>query len=116
MANQGLKQHFESILGRTLDPDNLGGVVLRENVGIQTYENSGAVTSREIGTTGESTKRCRSWKILDVGGSSITSDNGIAEFLLSDFYCIVGQKLFKYPINLVATPNSRRAVYLTSVH
>jgi hypothetical protein len=117
MAEQkDLKKHFEAILGRPFDLEDGGPVKLREDVGFRTFQLDGYITSREIGTTGEATKRCRSSFILDVRGSSITGNNGTVEFPLSDFVCLGEGLTFKHPINFVATPRSRSPIYLTCRH
>jgi hypothetical protein len=74
------------------------------------------VTSREIGTTGDSTKRCRREGALDVGGTSRTDANGTVEIRLTDYICQPPTPYeFFRPINFVATPQSRAPVFLTSV-
>jgi hypothetical protein len=92
-------------------------VVSREAVAISQL-GAGAVTSRDIGTSGGSSKRCvDSPHILDVGGTSHTGDDGSFEIRLSDFFCkppawyYIG---FCQPINFVATPQARIPVYLTT--
>jgi hypothetical protein len=119
-----LRAHFEAILGRGL----VGGevVLLRERVALHAWHRDaapsgqqsvfpGGVTSREIGTTGSSTKGCGKHDVLDVGGRSLTGRDGTVEFLLSDFYCPPRRGLaLEEPVTIVATPQSETAVYLTT--
>lgn len=112
-TERDLTKHFEAILGRPLDIDLDGSITLRARVGISTRELEGSIASREIGTTGASTKGCTSSWVLDVSGFARTSADGTVEFLLSDFHC--RELGFAYPVNLVATPRARSPVYLTYV-
>lgn len=109
------KKHFEEILGRDLEADIDGGVVLRERVGTYTYYtyDEGRATSRDIGATGAETKGCGNTLILDVSGVSRTGTDGKVEFLLSDFHCINDIRI-KYPINFLATPRSLAPTFLTT--
>src|SRR5262245_22410322 len=107
---------FEAILGATLDPDEDPGVVaLREATGTRLYEPERFVTSREIGTTGASTKACRKYSFNDVTGRSRTGSNGTVQFLLSDFYCPrPGPDPFTHPVNFVATPITQLPRFVTA--
>jgi hypothetical protein len=119
-----LRAHFEAILGRDLVGGEL--VLLRERVALHAWHRDsppssqsafpGGVTSREIGTTGSSTKGCGKHDVLDVGGRSRTERDGKVEFLLSDFYCTSRREVvwLHEPVTVVATPQSETAVYLTT--
>jgi hypothetical protein len=111
-----VRKAFEAILGRDLETDVGDEVLLREAVAVWTViENDASITSREIGTTGSSTKACRgNVNALDVGGTARTTSNGTVKFRLSDFYCGTGGKYFLRPINFVGTCQSKAAVFLTS--
>jgi hypothetical protein len=111
---QNLKKHFEAILGRefSIDFPGDGGVALREWVGTYT-DLEGTLTSRDIDTTGESTKACDKKQILDVSGSARTGSDGKIDFSLSDFFC--GGFEFKHPVNFLATPRSTSPVFLTTL-
>lgn len=109
-----IKKHFEAILGRQLDIDLDGEVVIRSPVGVNTFEPDGSITSRDIGTTGASTKACGSARVLDVSGTARIGSDGTAKFVLSDFHCVEGS-VYHHPVNFVATPQSHSPVYLTSV-
>ncbi len=111
---EDLKKHFEAILGRELDeigePDD---VALRERVASYTTDTDDSwTTSRDIGTTGNSTKACGRASLLDVSGIARTGSDGTTEFLLSEFFCRAPS--FGYPINFVATPRSQTPVFLTA--
>jgi hypothetical protein len=119
-AKKDLKKQFELILGRPIDLDSDDPVVLRESVALSTYfpdeDIQSEITSREIGTTGDSTKRCRGNSAVNVSGGASTGSNGIVEFLLSDFICNEDEFSFTAPINVVATPRGRIPVFLTLTH
>lgn len=107
-----LRKQFESILGEEIDPDGGDTVLLRDEVG--TRRNSeGFVTSREIGTTGASTRWCARRELLEVTGRVRTGAAGSITFLLSDFYCARLGDPFVQPINVVATPRSRQPRFVT---
>jgi hypothetical protein len=111
--NPELRKHFEEILGRPVDLDLDGVIVVRERVGIYALNQEGHVTSRDIGTTGDSSKACTPRWLLDVGGVARTGADGTARMLLSDFHC---EKFgFEHPIIFVATPQARKPVYVTSI-
>lgn len=110
--NAELKKHFEAILGRDLEADTGGRVVVRERVGTY-FDHEGRATSRDIGTTGASTKGCGNTRLLDVSGVGRTGTDGKVEFLLSDFHCINDIRI-KYPINFLATPRSHAPAFLTT--
>jgi hypothetical protein len=113
-----LKKHFEAIVGREIALEEAGYVTLRDFVASYT-KHKGSYTSREIGTSGNSTKGCGIADLLDVSGLARTGQDGAAEFLLSDFVCQVCRRndalRFEFPVNLVATPRSRSAVFLTTL-
>ncbi|WP_157465201.1 hypothetical protein [Deinococcus apachensis] len=112
--SDGLEKHFEAILGRDLSADKDDQqIVLREYIALNST-NDGWVTSRETGTTGNSTKMCRqsSNPLLDVSGLSHTDANGTIQFLLEDFFC-TSNPYYSLPLNFVATPRSRLPVFLT---
>jgi hypothetical protein len=91
-------------------------VATRESVAV-TQSGDGAITSREIGTTGPSGKRCGGTMVLDVAGTSHTGDDGSLEVRLSDYFCAppgFDFVSFVPPINFVATPQTRNPVYLTA--
>ena len=114
--NADLKKHFEGILGRDLEIDIDGEVVVRERVGTYTHHLEGRATSRDIGTTGASTKACGQTRILDVSGVARTGTDGKVEFLLSDFHCAdVGRVSIEHPVNFLATPRSLSPVFLTAI-
>jgi len=109
-------EHFEAILGQELDLEGQGDVLLRQNVGAYTRP-SGFVTSRDIGTTGESTQTCAITDLTDVTGFGRTGADGSAEFLLNDFVCESfgrsSRHVVEHPVNFVATPLSTSPVFLT---
>lgn len=113
MARQrDLKKHFEAILGRDLVGEFADGVVLRETVGLYSIE-QGNATSKEIGVTGSSTKRCGQSSLLTVGGLSFVGADGKAELRLSDFHC--ARQTFLHPVIVVATPQTSSPVFVTAV-
>jgi hypothetical protein len=107
-----LKKHFEAILGAEIELDFPGEILLRESVATYTEVSDGRLTSREIGTTGNSTKACARARILDVSGRARTSDDGTAELMLSDFFC--GSRDFTAPAVFVATPRAQSPVFVTA--
>jgi len=112
-----LTKHFEKILGRALDLGGSGEVVLRERVASYTKDD-GSTTSRDIGTTGNSTKACGAANLLDVGGTARTGQDGTTEFMLSEFFCHFSGRnslSFEFPANFVATPRSQSPVFLTAL-
>jgi len=110
--NTDIKKYFEQILGRDIESGIDGEVVLRERVGTYTFDCEGWSTSREIGTTGASTKGCGQTPLLDVSGVARTGTNGKVEFLLSDFYCKVYG--ITHSVNFLATPRLLAPVFLTA--
>ncbi|MGQ3684250.1 MAG: hypothetical protein ACUBOA_04440 [Candidatus Loosdrechtia sp.] len=112
MDQHDLKEHFEAILGRELVGGFGDEVALRETVGLYSIE-QGNATSREIGVTGSSTKRCGQSSLLTVGGLSFVGVQGKAESRLSDFHC---ERLrFLHPVIVAATPRTPSPVFVTAV-
>jgi hypothetical protein len=112
-----LSRHFAAIVGRDLIGDVGNDIVVRDVVGVDHRSPDGSSTSRDIGTTGNSTKSCRSTGVLTIGGSLVTGEDGTTERLLSEFHC--GNEAehgisIVYPIVLVATPRSRVPVFVTT--
>jgi hypothetical protein len=105
-----LSEHFAAILGKNpIDPTG-GVIVLRETTGHYSFS-EGSTTSREIGTTGVSTKACGAADLLDVCGVAATGSDGTVEFLLSDFFCAdIG---IRPRVNFLATPLSSAPVFVT---
>jgi hypothetical protein len=113
-----LKEHFAAILGRDFSTDVSGGILLREPTGLSTTSD-GKVVSRDVGTTGASSKRCSGAEgILDVSGIAITGAAGKVEFHLSDFHCEgpigTSTRVFLDPPNFLCTPLSTGPVFLTA--
>ena len=117
MAGQhDLKKHFEAILGREIKAPEEGDVVVRERIASWATD-EGSTTSREIGTTGDSTKACVAADLLDVSGVAVTGEEGTTEFMLSEFFCDFSEDnvlSFQYPVNFVATPRSLTPVFVTA--
>lgn len=112
--NPELKTHFDVILGRDAAADFPDAeVLLREIVGAYSFSD-GNVTAREIGTTGNSTKRCGRAGLLDVSGVARTGADGTSKFVLEDFFCRSEGTTIFHPVNFVATPLSRRPIFLTA--
>ena len=116
MDESALKSHFEVILGRPLEIGE--GIPIRIDVGTSNQEVNASVTSRNLGTTGESTKTCLRHLMLDVTGTARTGPDGRVSFLLSDFHCLDNVP-FQGPLNFVATPleprqSSAGPVFLTA--
>jgi len=110
-----LKKHFEAILGRDLVGPEAGLVVVREHVGAYTRD-KGQGMSREIGTTGASTRVCRNTDLLDVDGISFTGSDGSVTFLLSDYQCLGDDDsalLLHRPLIVLVTPHSSVPVFTT---
>lgn len=111
-----VRKAFEAVLGEELPAEIGDEVVLRIPVAVtaRTLTDRASVTSREIGTTGDSTKVCAPRAALDVGGTSRTAANGRVKFRLSDYHCLEAIVVFN-PVNFVATPQSKVPAFLTSV-
>ena len=88
-------------------------VARREPVAVTQF-GEGAITSRSIGTTGGSGKRCATSPVLDIVGTSHTGDDGSVEIRITDFYCSSRIYRFQQPLNFIATPQTRTPVYLTT--
>jgi hypothetical protein len=110
-----IRKAFETVLGRDLPTDIGDEVLLRDSVGSYTVVEDALITSRDIDTTGDSSKSCgRISLAFEVKGGSQTAADGTATFSLSDFFC-PRTVTFGHPINFVATPRSRIPVFLTSL-
>ncbi len=66
-------------------------------------------------------KSCGSRNILDVSGTSVVRDGGVARFNLSDFHCLPpeaapgqGKWEFEQPFNVTATARGSDPTYLTT--
>ncbi len=113
--DDSVRRHFEAILGRDVAIDPTGQeVVLRDVIASYSWT-EGQVTSRHIGTTGQSTKACRSVRLLDVSGMSYTGSHGTVQFELNDYFCGDSDSSGLHPMNFVATPRSRQPVLLTAM-
>jgi hypothetical protein len=114
-----LKKHFEAILGREIVDLSEGEIiVLRELVGLYSTD-QGEFSSREIGTTGFSTKACGQAGLFSIGGITITGVDGKAEFLLSDYHCHHNPGASEAippapPVIFVATAQSDKPVFVTT--
>lgn len=106
-----LRKYFEAILGREFVDLSDGEVLLRESTGLFS-DDRGQEISREINSTGDSTKACGERRLLSVGGNTVTGTDGKAEFFLSDFHC--NSIVPKNPIILVATAQSQDPVFVTT--
>ncbi len=106
-----LRKHFEAIIGREFVDLSDGEILLRDSTGLWSVE-QGHETSREIGTTGSSTKACGSRGLFSVGGLTATGPDGKAEFFLSEHHC--ADIVPKHPLILVATAQSQDPVFVTT--
>ena len=116
LKNEGLSRYFEEIIGREIPAPEAGEVTITERVASYMV-NPGFITSREIGTTGSSTKGCQEMNLLDVGGAFRTDSEGKVEFLLSDFFCNLSNGSaagFLYPVNIVATPRLLTPIFISA--
>jgi hypothetical protein len=110
-----LQSHFTAMLGRDIARDGLDEVTLREAVASYSVSD-GLITSREIGTTGASTRGCGRTSLVDISGVARSGQDGKVEFLLSDFFCPPHpgyEPVFQSPVNLIATPRSDTPAFLT---
>jgi hypothetical protein len=114
-----LREHFAAILGRKVADISHGEVQLRERTAVWSLA-PGAVTEREIGTTGNSTKGCGGSLVFSIGGITATGIGGSAEFLLSEFYCPQFEEILPhiftldFPIIFVATVQSSNPGFVTT--
>ncbi len=112
---RGLEKHFEAILGRELVGPETGVVVVRTRVGLFTRE-EGHTTSREIGTTGTSTKSCSPAHVIDIDGIAQTDKTGKVQFSLSDFHCFSDHDNaveLQHPFTILLTPRTSAPVFAT---
>lgn len=115
-----LTQYFEAIVGRELADDLVNDIVTRDLIGIDYRTDAGHRTSREIGTTGDSTKGCSDTGVLTVGGVVVTGEDGVVERLLSEFHCESDRSRRQAVVNvlrpfvLVGTPRSSAPVFVTT--
>ena len=108
-----LKQQLEKLAGRAieLEPEALKRILFYPAAA---YDFSGgSVTTLNIFFPG---KRCRDTRLLDAGGVVTTGDDGKRTFLLSDFVCLSEHRLLAPPVNLLATAQSDRPVFVTALH
>lgn len=116
-VQRDLKRHFEAILGRDLVDLSDGEIMLRESTGLSSFV-QGQDTSREIGTTGVSSKACRERGLFSIGGLTVTGSDGKAEFLISEHHChraVPGDLVVpEHPVIFVATAQSAEPVFVTS--
>lgn len=117
-----LRKHFEAILGYEIGEIEDRVFALRSRTAIWSKElDSAHLTSREFGTTGDSTKACFKLPVLSISGLTLTGSDGKAEFLLSEYYCLpaVGAgeppESPTSPIIFVATAQSRDPVFVTTL-
>ena len=116
-----LRSQFAEILGQEIRDIEEGVVALRErkSVWLEQYDNS-YLMSREIGTTGTSTKACSDFPVICIGGLTAIGLHGKVEFLLSQYYCnpaSAGGDISYFPtspIIFVATAQSKDPVIVTT--
>ncbi len=120
MSNEtDLRKHFEAIVGYELNDDLVNDVALRDRVSVYYKTKDGHMTSREIGTTGASTKGCAETGILTIGGLVRTGADGVAAHLLSDFHCAsdIGKQRQQVnivrPFVFVVTPRTHAPIFAT---
>lgn len=120
MSNEtDLRKHFEAIVGYELEGDLENDVALRDTVSVYYRTKTGYRTSREIGTTGTSTKGCGETGVLTIGGLVRTGADGTATRLLSDFHCESDEARRRElvdivrPFVFVVTPRSHAPVFAT---
>lgn len=116
----GRKKLFEDLLGHDLEEGDLPTeVIVRETHGLNTEDYQAEVVSRDIGTTGESTKSCSTTNVMDVSGIFRVGQSGVAKFRLSDYFCrplsLTEGRDFHRPIVFVATPYASRPTFVTAV-
>src|SRR5688500_17359760 len=87
--DRDLRRHFEAILGYEIEGLEVSVNALGDKIAVWSEESGQThVTSREIGTTGDSTKACGDFRVLFVGGQTVTGGDGKAQFVLSDYHCL----------------------------
>lgn len=116
MAEEPSRQKdFERLIGHELE-DFPSEVLLRETLAY-THGHEADAMSREIGTSGPSTRACTRVLVDDVAGLAATDPTGTVKFLLKDYVCVEGGATtidFRYPIVFVATVIGNQPVILTS--
>lgn len=103
------KEHIEEILGEKISPEALPAIQLFQDVAVST-ETPGRTTQRSLIVARPN--RCFTSNAVDVSGFTQTLANGQVVFRLSTFLCPATPN-FTLPINVVATPISPRAIFLT---
>lgn len=112
MAKPDNKKNIEEILGEKLSDETLPLIQFFHDVAIST--NTPSRTTRRH-SQANFPNRCTVSRVLDVSGFAQTLENGRNVFKLSDFLCPAGE-VFSLPINIVATPISRKPFFLTVTH
>jgi hypothetical protein len=111
-----LTGHFKAILGPDVAEELLGGeVAMREFTALSTLHvgPESQRTSREIGSTGSSSKACFTTSFLSIAGHAVTKADGTIAFALRDFHCLGGRFGFQHPVFVLATARRDAPVLVT---
>jgi len=113
MANKpDHKKNMEEILGEKLADETVSLIQFFHDVAIST---STASRTTRRHSQANFPNRCTESRVLDVSGFAQTQENGRNVFKLTNFLCPAGE-VFSLPINIVATPISRKPFFLTVTH
>ena len=85
-----------------------------ESVSIHEVDRTPVFVDPELGAGDGIREKCFNSNGLDVGGKSVTSDEGKFTWKLSNFICEVGRLNVSEPACFVATARSNSPVFLTS--
>ena len=108
-----IQEDLKAILGEEFSPEAAGRLNLVQAVASSTVSNDAVTTLRNLVVPRPN--RCYGTRLLDVSGFWFTGNDGKRTFRLTDFICHTGER-FGQPINVVATPLSPTACFLTLNH
>src|SRR5215211_4662415 len=112
-TKRDIQEHLEAILGYKLPADAVERINFWQNVASSTVSEDAVITSRNL--IAPRPNRCYGSRLLDVSGIATTGSDGTTRFRLTDFICHTGEN-FGQPINVVATPLSSTACFVTVIH
>ena len=117
MKKRDLRAHFEAILGHDLAEIGDGEIGLRYRVGLWSQElETGNVSTREIGTSGDSRLSCGKLSLFSAAAQTTTGEDGKADFMLSEYICPPLGMVHQLPLIFVATPHEQQPVFVTVNH
>ncbi len=107
-----VKKQLESIAGHEIDAPAASIINLWYPSGANDYTD-GTVAWRSFLIPG---MQCQDTRLLDASGSLSTGSDGKRTFLLSSVICLPAQRSLAEPVNVLATPRSATACFVTTTH